>query len=134
MIFIVDFYEKNQFCLVWKFPLHTNHTALKRRSRTDFLIEIKNWCYMLLYNDYSILQQICTSVLYRLFQHRFYKTYFIVVLLAQFIVSHFDNSYSIVYVDGLTRISLHSNLYYVQGGPKKSLWCDLEERVWEIFK
>ena len=41
-----------------------------------------------------------------------YKTYFNVVWLAQFIASHFDNSYSIVYVDGLTMILRQLCLLY----------------------
>ena len=36
----------------------------------------------------------------------------ILIWLAQFIVSHFNNSYSIVYIDGLTIIIHQSSLHY----------------------
>ena len=62
-------------------------------------------------NDYIILLIVKTTVWCQLFQHRFYKTYFNVVLLAQFIVFHFNNSYSIVVVDGWTIMCCHSNLH-----------------------
>ena len=79
-------------------------------SRTDFFIEIYGvsngrfrpffkwnlWLMLSLWLHYPIH----TILWCRLFQHRFYKTYFYVVCMAQFIVSHLDNSYSMVLVNG----------------------------------
>ena len=81
-----------------KIPSHTWPFADK--TELIFLIEIYNWFYMSSYNGYIILLIVETTVWFRLLQHRFYKTYLNVVLLAQFIVFHVDNFYSIVVVDG----------------------------------
>ena len=59
---------------------------------------------MLSCNDYIILLLLKTIVWCRLIKHRFYKPYFNTVWFAQFIVSHLDNSYSIVYVS--TRLTI----------------------------
>ena len=46
----------------------------------------------------------------------------------------FQRCYKPKYLPGHLEAQYSWNIYNIQGGPKKSLWCDLEEKCFEIQK